>query len=58
MKTLGTDFLCVGCWRLAAADLARGGGNTVGQHSGGTKYRAVMFRVKAQGLAFIGCAWQ
>ena len=58
MKTLGTGFLCVGCLGLAAAALARGGGNTVGQHSGDTKYRAVMFRVKAQGLVFIGCTWQ
>ena len=58
MKTLGTGCVCVRCWGLAAAVLARGGGNTGGQHSGSTKYRVVMFRVKAQGLAFIGCSWQ
>ena len=57
LKTLGTGFLCVRCWELAAVALARGSGNTDGQHSGGTKYRAVMFRVKAQGLAFIDCTW-
>ena len=50
--------LCVRCWGLAAAALARGSGSTGGLRSGGTKYRAMMFRVKAQGLAFIGCTWQ
>ena len=55
LKTLGTGFLCVRCRGLAAAALTRGGGNTDGQLSGGTKYRAVIFRAKAQGLAFIGC---
>ena len=38
-----------------SSGLDKRGGNTGGHLSGGTKYRAVMFRAKAQGLAFIGC---